>query len=286
MDRGKWVFTTSGKKSYLSGRVEEVDDLSKFEAIIYEKRERSVWITLNRPEVLNAQNDQMRQELRRALEDAWDDENTNVIVITGAGERAFSAGADISEFPVLTSIDMRKRKERPSIPELIRNIPKPVIAAVNGYALGGGCELAMACDIIIASENAIFGQPEIKIGIIPGGGATQLLPRHIGEKKAKELIFTGDSISATEAERHGMINQVVPPDELKEAAYELVGKLLRRSPITLKLAKAAVNKSMEVGLSEGLSYELELFSLCFSTEDQKEGAKAFLEKRRPVFKGR
>lgn len=260
--------------------------MSRFEAIIYEKRENVAWVTLNRPEVLNAQNDQMRQELRRALEDAWDDENINVIVITGSGERAFSAGADISEFPVLTSIDMRRRRERPGITELVRSIPKPIIAAVNGYALGAGCELAMACDIIIASENAKFGQPEIKIGIIPGRGATQLLPRHIGEKRAKELIFTGDSISATEAERLGMINKVVPLDELKEAVDELVGKLLRRSSVTLKLAKAAVNKSMEVGLSEGLSYELELFSLCFSTEDQKEGAKAFLEKRRPVFKGR
>jgi enoyl-CoA hydratase len=231
----------------------------------------------------------MRQELLKALEDAWDDKNIYVIVITGAGDRAFSSGADITEHPVLTSIDIRGPREtraRAGITELVRKIPKPVIAAVNGLALGGGCELAMACDVIIASENAIFGQPEIKIGIIPGRGGTQLLPRLIGEKKAKELIFTGDSLSATEAYRLGMINKVVPPDELKDATNELVEKLLRRSPVTLRLAKAAVNKSMEVGLLEGMSYELELFAQCFSTEDQKEGAKAFLEKRRPVFKGR
>jgi len=179
---------TFGKRSYLGSRSTEVNYLSRFEAIIYEKRGNLAWVTLNRPEVLNAQNTRMRRELLKALEDAWDDKNVYVIVITGAGDRAFSSGADITEFPVLTSFDMRGRREtrtRAGITELIREIPKPVIAAVNGLALGGGCELAMACDIIIASENAIFGQPEIKIGIIPGRGGTQLLPRLIGEKRRR-----------------------------------------------------------------------------------------------------
>jgi enoyl-CoA hydratase len=255
------------------------------ETIMYEKRDGVAWITLNRPHVLNAQNNRMREELREVLEKAWFDDEVRVVVITGAG-RAFSAGADLSEFAHLGSGDIRKSREKPSLTELIRSLPKPIVAAVNGYALGGGCELAMSCDIIIASENASFGQPEIRVGLIPGRGGTQLLPRLIGEKRAKELIFTGDIISASEAKQMGLINKVVPPEKLYEAVNDLVAKLSKKSQIILKLAKAAVNKSMELGLSEGLSYERELFSLCFSTEDQKEGAKAFLEKREPVFKGK
>lgn len=166
--------------------------MDKFETIIYEKKENVAWITLNRPEVLNAQNLQMNQEIMKALEDARDDANMRVIVFTGAGERAFSAGADISQFPTLTSVEARKRREGSGVlwtVSQIRSLPKPVIAAVNGYAFGAGCELAMSCDMIIASENAVFGQPEIRIGIIPGRGGTQLLPRYIGEKKAKELVL-------------------------------------------------------------------------------------------------
>lgn len=259
--------------------------LNRLETLVCQKKENIVWITLNRPEVLNAQNEQMRRELGDTLEDAWNDNDIRAVVITGAGQ-AFSAGADISEFAASTPVETRRRREKPSLTQLIRNLPKPVIAAVNGYALGGGCELAMACDIIIASENASFGQPEIKVGLIPGRGGTQLLPRLIGEKRSKELIFTGDFISAKEAEHIGLVNRVVPQEKLNETVNELAAKLLKRSPITLKFAKAAINKSMELGLSEGLSYELELFSLCFSTEDQKEGAKAFLEKRKPVLKGK
>lgn len=260
--------------------------MSQFETIIYEKRDNVAWIVLNRPRVLNAQNEQMRRELVQALEDARDDEAICVIIVTGSGDRAFSAGADISEFPVQAPADYIKYKGRTSVYELIREIPKPVIAAVNGLALGGGCELAMACDIVIAAENAEFGQPEIRVGVIPGGGGTQLLPRLIGEKRAKELIFTGHFLSAEEAFKLGMVNKVVPRDKLKEAVEEFVQELLKRSPIILKLAKMAVNKSLETTLWTGMSYERDLFALCFSTEDQKEGARAFLEKRKPIYKGK
>jgi enoyl-CoA hydratase/carnithine racemase len=260
--------------------------MMEFKTIVYEKKDNVAWITLNRPEVLNAQNNQMREELVQALEDARDDENIRIIVITGAGDRAFSAGADISEFPKLAPSDFIKRVGRLRHYDLIRSIPKPVIAAVNGYALGGGCELAMACDIIIASENATFGQPEIRVGVIPGGGGTQLLPRLVGEKIAKEMIFTGKTITAQEAYRLGMINKVVPKEKLIEEVNVLIGELLKRSPIILALAKIAVNRAMETNLNEGLKSETDLFELCFSTEDQKEASKAFLEKRQPIFKGR
>jgi enoyl-CoA hydratase/carnithine racemase len=257
----------------------------QFQTIIYEKKNNVAWITLNRPDKLNAQNAQMRAELMQALQDATKDDSIRVIVITGAG-RAFSAGADISEFPALTPADLVKRAEVIRLYELIRNTPKPVIAAVNGLALGGGCELAMACDIIIASEDAQFGQPEVRVGVIPGGGGTQILPRLVGEKIAKEMIFTGKFISAQEAYRLGMINRVVPKEKLMEEVNNLVNELLKQSPIILAFAKMAINRSLETTLSEGLRVESDLFRLCFSTEDQKELSKAFLEKRPPVIKGR
>lgn len=260
---------------------------AKFEAIIYEKKENVAWITLNRPEVLNAQNDTLRSELIFALEQARDDNEVYLVVLTGAGDRAFSAGADISEFAFWTPIDViRKRKGTKTPYELIRQIPKPFIAMVNGLALGGGCELTMACDIIIAAENARFGQPEITVGVIPGGGGTQILPRLVGEKKAKELIFTGDFISAEEALRLGLVNKVVPKEKLGEAVEELISKLKSKSPAILRFAKLAVNKSLETALSVGIADEGDLFAMCFGTEDQKEGAQAFLEKRKPQYKGK
>lgn len=260
--------------------------MSNLETIIYEKKGHAAWITLNRPEVLNAQNNQLRREFVQALERARDDDDVYVIVITGAGDRAFSAGADISEFPTLTPADHLKRRGVRTHYDLIREIPKPVIAMVNGFALGGGCEITLACDIVVASDNAQFGQPEIRVGIIPGGGGTQVLPRLIGEKKAKELVFTGRSISAQEALQLGLINQVVPREQLRETVEKFVGVLLERSPVILKLAKMAVNKAQDTTLTTGLAYEKDLFALCFGTEDQKEGARAFLEKRPPVYKGR
>jgi enoyl-CoA hydratase/carnithine racemase len=244
------------------------------------------WITLNRPDVLNAQNDVLRSEVVIALDRASEDDEVFLIVITGAGEKAFSAGADISQFPTRFTDDVIKAKSRRRPYETIREIPKPVIAAVNGFALGGGCELAFACDIIIASENAQFGQPEIRVGVIPGCGGTQFWPRMIGEKRAKELIFTGRSISAEEALRMGIINQVVPLEKLRETTEKFTQDILRNSPAILRFAKIAVNKSLETPLSVGMSYERDLFAACFGTEDQKEGARAFLEKRKPIYKGK
>jgi len=260
-----------------------------FKRLIYEKKGHVAWIIFNRPEVRNAQDPLLREELTKALELGREDDDIYVMVITGAGE-AFCAGGDISGFPsgpvdFMERIGMQlKGKKRPI--ELVREIPKPIIAMVNGPALGAGMELAMACDIIIASEDAKFGQPEIKVGLIPGGGGTQVLPRLVGEKKAKELVFTGDVISAEEALQIGLVNKVVPKEKLRVTVEELVATLLRRSPIILKLAKMAVNKALETSLSVGLAYESDLCALCFATEDLKEGAKAFSEKRPPAYKGK
>ncbi len=261
--------------------------MNKYEFLIHRKIEQVAWITLNRPEVLNAFNDDLRLELLRALEESRDDNDVRVIVITGAGEKAFCAGADIVEFASLTSADqIHKRFGRINPISYAREIPKPVIAMVNGLALGGGCELVLACDIAIASETARFGQPEITVGLIPGAGGTQILPRLIGEKKAKELIFTGNLITATEALQIGLVNRVVPHEKLKETTEELIGTIVKRSPIILKLAKAAVNRSLETALTAGLSIERDLFITCFSTADQKEGARAFVEKRKPKYEGK
>jgi len=257
-----------------------------FETIIYEKKDHVTWITFNRPEVLNAQNDQLRRELAQALDQARNDEEIFVVVITGAGDRSFSAGVDINEWTKISFADRLKRWGIKTHIDLIREMPKPTIAMVNGFALGGGNEIALACDIIIASDNAQFGQPEIRIGLIPGAGGTQMLPRLIGEKKAKELVFTGRPISAQEALELGLVNQVVPKEKLRETVEGFVSVLLKQSPILLKIAKMAINKSLETTLSTGLAYEKDLFTLCFGTEDQKEGAKAFLEKRKPSYKGR
>ncbi|HJW76366.1 MAG TPA: enoyl-CoA hydratase-related protein [Thermoleophilia bacterium] len=259
---------------------------AEYATILYEKSAHVAWITLNRPEVLNAQSDELRAEVVQALEQASFDDEVHVVVITGAGDKAFSAGADISQFPTRYPIDVVTAKARRRPYEMIREMPKPVIAAVNGLALGGGCELVLACDIVIAADSAKFGQPEIRVGLIPGCGGSQVLPRLMGEKKAKELIFTGRMMTAEEAERYGIVNQVVPLAELREATEGFVADLLRNSPAILRIAKLAVNKSLETPLSVGMSYERDLFALCFGTDDQKEGAKAFLEKRKPTYEGR
>ncbi len=254
--------------------------------IIFEKKDSLAWITLNRPEVRNAQNDAVRAEISWALENIRDDDSVRIIIITGAGDKAFSAGADISEFPKRAPADILKGKGVKRMTDLLREIPKPAIAMVNGLALGGGCELAMACDIIIASENAQFGQPEINVGVIPGAGGTQVLPRLVGEKKAKEMVFTGGFISAQEALSWGLINKVVPADKLKDAVLEMAKAMMRHSPIIMKLCKLAINKSLDVPLIVGMDYERDLFAMCFGTEDQKEASKAFLEKRKPSYKGK
>ena len=258
-----------------------------FETIICEKKENVSWITLNRPEVLNAASDTLRAELKTALEQDKIDNDVHIIVITGAGNKAFSAGADINAFTSLNSADALTHFKVTTGPSaVVKDIIKPVIAMVNGLALGGGCELALACDMIVASENARFGLPEVGVGVIPGGGGTQMLTKLVGEKKAKEIILTGTFISAKEAMKIGMVNKVVPQEELKEAVEKLIAKLKTKSPIILKIAKMAINKALETQLSVGWQMEKELFSMCFGTEDQKEGAKAFLEKRKPAYKGR
>jgi len=261
----------------------------EFKRVVYEKKEGVAWITLNNPERYNALDYEMRKELKEVLEDAAKDESVRAVVIKGAG-KAFSAGADIRAFLEWTPLKaMEVLKEVGTsfvLSKIIREMPKPVIAVVHGYCLGGGFELAQACDIIIASEDAVFGQPEVNVGLIPGGGGTQRLPRLIGEKKAKELIFTGDRVSAKEMAEMGLVNKVVPPDKLMDAVNEFLEKIKSKSPIIIAAAKEAINASMEMSLSEGLKYEAQIFAQLFSTEDQKEGARAFLEKRKPVWKGR
>jgi len=257
-----------------------------FETILFKMEDHVAWISLNRPEVLNAVNNKMRYELIHVLEKVRDDDNIHVIVLTGTGNKAFCCGADISEIAQLRSVNQLSRYGRALPQKLIRQIAKPVVAVVNGLALGAGCEIVLACDIAIASENAKFGVPEIKIGVIPGAGGTQILPRLIGEKRAKELLFTGRTVTAPEALQIGLVNQVVPQEKLIEEAKKFIGILLNRSPVILRIAKLAANRALETTLMSGLDCEADLFALCFGMEDLKEGVKAFMEKRNPNFIGR
>jgi enoyl-CoA hydratase len=244
--------------------------------------------TINRPEARNALNRGVREELRNAMEDIKNDPSIRVLIITGAGDKAFISGADITELKEATPIEMEERACTlgQQLFTDVGNSDIPVIAMINGFCLGGGCELAMACDIRIASENAKFGQPEINIGIFPGGGGTQRLPRLVGWGKAKELIYTGRIIDAAEAERIGLVDKVVPPDKLEETVNQLAETIASKSPLIIKLVKKAINSGMYADLTAGLSYERDSFALCFATEDHKEGITAFLEKRKPEFKGK
>ncbi len=253
-----------------------------YENIILEKEENIAVITFNRPEAMNALNNQTRAEFGQAVADVAADDNIKVLILTGNG-KAFVAGSDIKEFNQTTPYAAHNIKR---LGEMVEALEKPVIAAVNGFCLGGGCEIAMACDIIIASEKAKFGQTEINIGIIPGGGGTQRLQRLIGVCRAKELIFTGEIIRAEEADRIGLVNRVVPMDALMSTAKELAGKIATKSAAALKLAKTAINRGMQTHLESGLKYEYELYSLSLSLEDKVEGVNAFLEKRAPKFIGR
>ena len=215
-----------------------------------------------------------------------EDDSIRVVIFTGAGDKAFIAGADIAEFAGRTALQQRAIMLERGLFNAIDTFPKPVIAMVNGYCLGGGCELALACDIRIASDNASFGQPEINLGIIPGGGGTQRLPRLVGEGKAMEMILTGEILNAQEAFRWGLVNQVVPADHLEAKTMEIANRMAEKSPIALRLAKEAVKLASRSNLDEGLRREVDVFALCFSSEDKDEGVKAFLEKRKADFKGK
>ena len=257
-----------------------------FETLRLDRQGRVAIITINRPDKRNALNIKTREEGAALLDQLREDDSVGVVVFTGAGDKAFIAGADIGEFAGRTAITQREVMTSRSLFTAIDTFPKPVIAMINGYCLGGGCELALACDIRIASENASFGQPEINLGIIPGGGGTQRLPRLVGEGKAMEMILTGEIIDARTAFTIGLVNHVVPADQLQAKTLEMANRIAEKSPIALQLAKEAVKLASKSNLDEGLRREVDLFALCFSTEDKNEGVSAFLEKRKPAFKGR
>ena len=257
-----------------------------YETLLLERRDRVAIITINRPEKRNALNIKTREEGAALLEDLRSDDSVGVVLFTGAGDKAFIAGADIAEFEGRTAITQREVMLGRSLFTAIDTFPKPVIAMISGYCLGGGCELALACDIRVASDTASFGQPEINLGIIPGGGGTQRLTRLVGEGKAMELILTGEIIDAKTAFSIGLVNHVVPQDQLKAKTMEIANRIADKSPVALRLAKDAVKAASRSNLDEGLRREVDLFALCFSSEDKDEGVRAFLEKRKPVFKGK
>ncbi len=256
-----------------------------YDLILVEKRDRVGLVTLNRPKQMNALNPQLMQELGKALYEFDADEGVGAIVITGS-EKAFAAGADIGVMQGFSYMDAYKSDYITRDWEHIRRIRKPVIAAVAGYALGGGNELAMMCDIVIAAENAKFGQPEVNLGIMPGAGGTQRLPRAAGKAKAMDLCLTARMMDAQEAERAGLVSRIVPPDKLMEEAMGVAAKIAAASLPVVMMIKESINRAYETPLSEGVLFERRLFHSQFGLEDQKEGMKAFLEKRKPSFKNK
>jgi enoyl-CoA hydratase len=257
------------------------------ENVVYDKKGAIAYVTLNRPKVLNALNKATITELSEVFEDARDDAAVRGVILTGAGDKAFAAGADIGEMAGNTPADAEdKTREGQRLTLLIENLGKPVIAAVNGFALGGGCELAMACTIRLAVETAKFGQPEVTIGIIPGYGGTQRLPRLIGKGRALQLILTGDMIDAHEAHRIGLVNEIVPSADLIARAEAILTRIAANAPVAAKLAIDALNRGLDMSVGEGLRIEASLFAQCVATEDMKEGVAAFREKRKPKFQGR
>jgi len=257
-----------------------------YETVLLDRRDRVAVITINRPEKRNALNIQTRAEGAAILDELRADDSVRVVIITGAGDKAFIAGADIAEFADRTAISQREIMLERGLFNAVDTFPKPIIAMVNGYCLGGGCEVALACDIRVASETASFGQPEINLGIIPGGGGTQRLPRLVGEGKAMEMILTGEILDAQTAFNLGLVNHVVPADQLEIKTMEIANRIAEKSPIALRLAKEAIKLASRSNLDEGLRREVDLFALCFSSADKDEGVTAFLEKRKPEFKGK
>lgn len=260
--------------------------MADYQTITLERRGGVAILTINRPDKLNALNTQVHLEGVAALDELRKDDSVRVLVLTGAGEKAFIAGADISEFAEHTPVSQRNTFHERTLFNSIDTFPKPVIAMINGFCLGGGNELALACDMRIGSETARFSQPEINLGIICGGGGTQRLARLIGEGRAMELCLIGDMIDAPTAHKFGLLNHVFPADQLEAETLRIAAKIAEKAPIALQLTKEAVKFASKSNLDEGLRREVDLFALCFSTEDKVEGVAAFLEKRKPVFKGR
>ena len=257
------------------------------ENVLYEKKGAIAYVTLNRPKVLNALNQRTWQDLRAAFEDARDDADVRGAILTGAGDKAFIAGADISELAQVTAVQAeRSSTYGQEVLNLVENLGKPVVAAINGFALGGGCETAMACTIRLATESARFGQPEVKLGVLPGGGGTQRLPRLVGKGRALQLILSGEMISAQEAYRIGLVNEVVPAADLIPRAEAILKQIFANAPLAVRYSLEAVNKGLETSQTEGLALEASFFGLCAGTEDKQEGTQAFLQKRAPQFQGR
>jgi enoyl-CoA hydratase len=258
-----------------------------FENLLLDRADAVAVVTINRPRVLNALNAQTIDELRRAMLDLQRDEGVRAIVLTGAGEKSFVAGADINELAVLTPAGGRERAlAAQHVLGVIENLGKPVIAAINGFALGGGCELAMACTLRLAADSARLGQPEISLGLIPGYAGTQRLARLVGKSKAMEMCLTGAPIGADEAMRIGLVNRVVPAAALMDEARKLAAQLAGNAPIAMRYIMSAINQGLEMPFPEASQYEAALFGLIASTDDMKEGTRAFLEKRKPQFQGR
>lgn len=258
----------------------------EYKNIIFREEEGIATITFNRPEVLNALNADSLKEFSHALDEISDDENIRVLILTGAGEKSFVAGADITEFPKFNALKAKLFSEMGhDLIHKLQKLPIPVIAAVNGFALGGGCEVVIACDFIYASENAMFGLPEINLGIIPGFGGTQRLPRLIGKNMAKEMIFTGKMIPAVEAHRIGLVNKVCIPDQLMDDVVKTAKTIVSKGKVSLRAAKQAINNGMDVDLKTACRVEIDAFAICLASSDAKEGTLAFLEKREAHFKG-
>ena len=261
--------------------------MSEFQNIKFETKNQIAYITIDRPKVLNALNMATMHELKQAFESLKDDAEVRVVILTGAGEKSFVAGADISELGQQTPVSAKEYTHRgQATVDAIENLGKPVIACINGFALGGGCELAMACTMRLASENAKFGQPEVKLGLIPGYGGTQRLPRLVGKGLAMQQILTGEMITAQEAYRIGLVNEVLPQAELIARAEAIAAKIIGNSPLAIQYAMEAVNRGYDMPLADGLYLEAVLFAVVCATEDKNEGTRAFLEKRAPQFKGK
>jgi enoyl-CoA hydratase/carnithine racemase len=258
-----------------------------FENILVEKKNSIAYVTVNRPKVLNALNMATMEELRSAFTDIKNDAAVRVAILTGSGEKAFIAGADIGELAQHDAVSGKEYTHRgQSVLDLIENLGKPVIACINGFALGGGCEIAMACTMRLASTNAKLGQPEVKLGIIPGYGGTQRLPRLVGKGIAMQLVLAGEMITAEEAHRIGLVNEVVAPAELIPRAEANSQKIIANAPLAVQYAMEAVNRGFDLSLADGLFLEATLFGVCCATDDKKEGTTAFLEKRAAQFKGK